>query len=298
MAHPLQTDWYDERVEKDYASQIEALVHAGELDAAAEKLLADIALLDTPIADMCRSLTADKVKIEGWDDIEEAIVNFEGDPITAVHVVISNEADLVFEDKSLMQEPLLEVVFYTDEYQEFSALSRAELLDESLREMPDWYGASEDIEAYLEITGFGPLNTALIQHKRQYFFRDSVHILDEKSGLAGDSLPIAYVEFCLAAMFRAVRYHQAVKAQVEAHGLPGNVPVIAGMFNMKPAIGSVYVPSTVKVVEVAKVAKLAVVIKRNMEDTPLEVAGSSLRQFISEEPEEKPGFWKRLFGRR
>jgi hypothetical protein len=295
MAHPLQTAWYDEGVEKDYASQIEAMVHSGDLDKAAEMLLADLALLNTPIADLCRGLTADKVKIEGWDDIEEAIVNFEGDPITALHVVISNEADLVFEDKSLLQEPLLEVVFYTDEYQEFSALSRAELLDESLREMPDWYGASEDIEAYLEITGFGPLNTALIQHKRQYFFRDSVHILDEKSGLADDSLPIAYVEFCLAAMFRAVRYHQAVKAQVDAHGLPSNVPVIAGMFNMKPAIGSVYVPTTTKVVEAAKVAKLAVVIKRNMEEAPMEVAGSSLRQFISEEPEEKPGFFKRLF---
>jgi hypothetical protein len=298
MAHPLQTDWYDENVEKIYAQKIEAMVHVGDLDAAAEKLLADIAQLDTPIADMCRALTAEKVRIEGWDEIEEAIVNFEGDPITAVHIVISNESDLVFEDKSLTQEPLLEVVFYTDEYQEFSALSRQELLDESLREMPDWYGASEDIEAYLEITGFGSLNTALIQHKRQYFFRDSVHILDEKSGLAGESLPVAYVEFCLAAMFRAVRYHQAVKAQVDAHGLPDNVPVIAGMFNMKPAIGSVYVPTTQKVVEVAKVAKLAVVIKRNMEDAPLEVAGSSLRQFITMEPEERPGFFKRLFARR
>ncbi len=298
MGHPLQTAWYDEAVEKDYAAQIEAMVHAGNLDGAAEMLLTDIALLGTPIADLCLGLTSDKVQIGGWEDIEEAIVNFEGDPITAVHIVLSNESDLVFEDKSLLQEPLLEVVFYTDEYQEFSALSRAELLDESLREMPDWYGASEDIEAYLEITGFGPLNTALIQHKRQYFFRDSVHILDEKSGLAGDSLPIAYVEFCLAAMFRAVRYHQAIKVQVDAHGLPDNVPVIAGMFNMKPAIGSVYVPTTTKVVEVAKVAKLAVVIKRNMEEAPLDIAGSSLRQFISEEPEEKPGFFKRLFARR
>jgi hypothetical protein len=34
MAHPLQTGWYDESVEVDYASQIEALVHAGDLDAA------------------------------------------------------------------------------------------------------------------------------------------------------------------------------------------------------------------------------------------------------------------------
>jgi hypothetical protein len=33
MAHPLQTGWYDESVEVDYASQIETLVHAGDLDA-------------------------------------------------------------------------------------------------------------------------------------------------------------------------------------------------------------------------------------------------------------------------
>jgi hypothetical protein len=33
MAHPLQTGWYDESVEVDHASQIEALAHAGDLDA-------------------------------------------------------------------------------------------------------------------------------------------------------------------------------------------------------------------------------------------------------------------------
>ena len=85
---------------------------------------------------------------------------------------------------------------------------------------------------------------------------------------------------------------------IDGYGLHGNVPVIVGMHNMQVEIGSVYVPKTAKVVEMAKVPKLAITIKRNTEDVPVELSGSALRQNLSTEPEEKAGFFRRLFGRR
>ncbi len=298
MTHSLQTIWFDADVEAEYLRQIQALVHAGDLDVAADKLLDDLADIATPVADLCRDMTEDAVEVCGWEEIGDSIAQYEGDPITAVHIVMSNEADLVFTDKGLTHDPLVEVVFYSDEHLPFSTLSREELLVESLKDDAEWYGQSEDVEVYLEINGLGQLNTALLRHKRQYFFRDQMHTLDAAQGLAADIVPLPYIEFRLAAMLRAVRYHQAVKGLLDGYGLHGNIPVIVGMYNMQVEIGSVYVPKTAKVVELAKVPKLAITIKRSTEEAPVEFSGSGLRQKLSHEPDEQPGFFKRLFGRR
>lgn len=298
MTHPLQTTWFDADVEAEYLRRIEALVHAGDLDVAAEKLLEDLADIESPVGELCRNLTDDTVELCGWEEIGDSIAQYEGEPITAVHIVMSNEADLVFEDKSLTHDPLVEVVFYSDEHLAFSKLSREELLVESLKDDAEWYGQSEDVEAYLEINGLGQLNTALLRHKRQYFFRDQMHTLDAAQGLAADIVPLPYIEFRLAAMLRAVRYHQAIKDLIDGYGLYGNIPVIVGMYNMQIEIGSVYIPKTAKVIELAKVAKLAITIKRNTEEAPVEISGSALRQNLSSEPEEQRGFFRRLFGRR
>jgi hypothetical protein len=298
MEHHLQKSWANADAEEAYQHRIEALIHGGDLDQAAEILLADLATMDTPLGEMCRNLTEDSVDISGWEEIGDSIVQYEGEPITAVHLLMSNEEDLVFENKDQRFEPIVEVAFYSDENLAFSTLSRDELLTESLGEDPKWFGQSEDIEVYLEINGLGPLNTALLRHKRQYYFRDQMHVLDEANGLANDTAPLLYIEFRLAAMLRAVRYHQAVKTLVEGYGIYGNLPVIVGMHNMKPEISSVYIGKSAKVVQITKAPKLAVTIKRNLEEIPAEVSGSSLRQQYVQVAEEKPSFWRRLFGRK
>jgi hypothetical protein len=298
MEHHLQKAWADADVEAAYLQRIESMVHGGDLDAAAEILLADLATLGTPLSEMCCEISEEAVDIAGWEEIGDAIVQYEGEPITAVHVVMSNDADLVFEDKSLTHQPLIEVVFYSDEILAFSAMERDDLLAESLRtDEPEWYGKGEDIEVYLEINGLGQLNTALLHHKRQYYFRDQMHVLDEANGLAADTAPLPYIEYRLAAMFRAVRYHQAVKSLIDGYGLYGNLPVIVGMHNMRLEIGSVYVAKASNVVQFAKTAKLSVTIKRNMEEAPPEFVGINLRQKLVHEVEEKPSFLRRLFGR-
>ena len=297
MEHHLQKAWADDAAENAYFQRIEAMVHAGDLDAAAAIIEEDIATLDTPLGQLCRELSEEAVDLAGWEEIGDSIAQYEGEPITAVHIMISNEPDLVFEDKSTIHHPLIEVMFYSDEHLPFSEMSRDEILAASLEEDESWWGQGEDMEAYLEINGLSQLNTALLRHKRQYYFRDQMHILDEKSGLAADTAPLLYVEFRLASMLRAIRYHQAVKALVEGFGLRKNVPVLVGMYNMKPELSSVYMARSAKVVEIARTAKLAVTIKRNMEEIPEDVSGSSLRQrVIADVVDEKPSFLRRLFG--
>lgn len=298
MEHHLQKAWADADAEAAYFQRIEAMVHARDLDAAAAIIEEDLASLDTPLGELCRELSEDAVDIAGWEEIGDSIAQYEGEPITAVHIMMSNEPDLVFEDKNISHHPLIEVVFYSDEHLAFSELSRDQIHLEVMKDDQEWWGLGEDMEAYLEINGLSQLNTALLRHKRQYYFRDQMHVLDEANGLASDTAPLLYVEFRLASMLRALRYHQAVKALVEGFGMRRDVPVLVGMYNMKPEISSVYMAKSGNVVELVKTPKLAVTIKRNMEEIPEELTGSTLRQRVSTgEVQERPGFWKRLFGR-
>ncbi len=299
MTHPLQQAWTNPAAEQDYSRSITAMIHSGQLEGAAAKLLGDLALIESPLSALCQALTTDSLAISGWDEISTAIAQFEGDAVTALHLVMSNPTDLVFEAKTEIYDPVLEVAFYTDANLEFSALSPEQLLTKSLAPSPDWYGQSEDIEVYAEITGLGDLNTALLRHKTQYFLRSQGDVAE------GEVAPLAYVEFTLAALFRAVCFHQAVKAELDRHGLPGSIPVIAGMDNMRTTIGSVYYPEVTKSISVAEVATLSMAIKPRLDETAHgEPSGSSLRKrIVFDAPEEqplsvaKPGFFKRLFTR-
>jgi hypothetical protein len=298
MTHPLQQAWANAAAEQDYVRSITAMIHNGQLDGAAAKLLADLAMVDSPLAKLCLRQTPDTLAISGWDEINTSIAQFEGDPITALHLVMSNPTDLVFEAKADTYDPILEVAFYTDANMIFSALSPEQLLAESLAIAPDWYGQSEDIEVYAEISGLADLNTALLRHKTQYFLRS-------QEGEPESEAPLAYVEFTLATLLRAVRFHQAVKHELDTHGLSGNIPVIAGMDNMRAAIGSVYYPEVLKSVSIAEVATLSMAVKPRFDEMKQgEPSGSSIRRrivFDSPEepiaPPEKLGFFKRLFAR-
>lgn len=299
MTHPLQQAWANAATEQDYARTITAMIHSGQLDGAAAKLRGDLAGIDSPLSALCQALTPDSLAISGWDDVSTAIAQFEGDPVTAVHLVMSNPTDLVFEAKNEAYDPILEVAFYTDANLPFSTLSPEQLLAESLAPSPDWYGQSEDIEVYAEIVGLADLNTALLRHKMQYFLRS------QDEGAEAEVAPLDYVEFTLATLFRAVCFHQAVKRELDTHGLAGNVPVITGMDNMRASIGSVYYPERLQEVAVKELASLSVAIKPRIDDMVKgEPSGSSLRRrIVFDAPEEpvvpvaKPGFFKRLFAR-
>jgi hypothetical protein len=300
MTHILQETWFDEAVEQAYVAGIKSQIEMGQLDAAQAQLLADIADIGSALAPMCAELP-DKIVVDGWDELSEIMAEYEGEePITALHCLLSNPPDLAFEDRDTIFQPELDVALYSDVLYPFSEASRDSLFAEI--QLPDrqWYGQGEDIEAYLELNGMGQFNTTLLRHKRQYHFRDQMHALDAMNGENADLVPLLYIEFVMCALLRAVMFHQAIKAKVDSAGLPGNVPVIVGMDNMKFNIATVYVPKIRVQKAVAKpVADLVIPIKRAVLTHPEEVVVVSLRQRIVEQAaatEEKPGFFKRLFG--
>jgi hypothetical protein len=296
MTHILQETWFDAAVEQAYVAAIRGLIEAGRLDAAQKRLLADIADLGSSLAPMCAALP-DKIAIDGWEALTELLDEYEGEPITAAHFLLYNPPDLAFEDRDTVFEPQLDVALYSDEHFAFSKADRDSLFAEV--QLPDrpWYGMGEDFEAYLEINGMGAFNTALLRHKRQYHFRDQQHALDAMTGENPDLVPLLYIEFVMCALLRAVLFHQAVKAQLDTIGLPGNIPAIVSMDNMKFDISTVYAPKVhVEKAAIKPVADLVIPIKRSVLPPIEEVRVVSLRQSISQEPEEKPGFFKRLFG--
>jgi hypothetical protein len=300
MTHQLQKTWFDADVEQAYIAEIKSLIEAGQLDAAQTRLLADIADIGSSLSPICAELPS-KIIIDGWDELSEVMAEYEGEePITAVHCLLYNGTDLAFEDRDTIFQPELDVALYSDANYAFSAANRDALFAEI--QLPDrpWYGQGEDIEAYLELNGMGQFNTTLLRHKRQYHFRDQQHALDAMTGENPDLVPLLYIEFVMCALFRAVLYHHAIKQKVDSTGLPGNVPVIVSMDNMKFDISTVYVPKVrVQKAAAKPVADLIIPIKRAVLTVPDEEPVVSLRQKViaqSAANEEKPGFFRRLFG--
>jgi hypothetical protein len=302
MTHRLQETWFDAAVEQGYIAKITAMIEAGKLEAAQARLLADIADIGSTLSPICAELP-DKIILDGWNDLSEVISEYEGDePITAVHCLLYNPPDLAFEDRDTIFQPELDVALYSDAQYAFSQSNRDALFAEI--QLPDrpWYGQGEDIEAYLELNGMGQFNTLLLRHKRQYHFRDQQHTLDALNGENPDLVPLLYIEFVMCALLRAVLFHQVIKAKVDSDGLPGNVPVIVSMDNMKFDIANVYMPKKrIEKAAVKPVADLVIPIKRAVLTHPEEVPVVSVRQRVIEQAAanaeaEKPGFFRRLFG--
>lgn len=277
MTHTLQNDWFDESVERAYVAEIRTLIEAGNADEAAEKLLTDIQSLDTELSSQCLYL---KTEVDGWQEMSEAISDYEGDPISAVHVMLSNDDDLSFEDRDAVFEPLLEAVLYTDELYPFSTVDVDAIRAESLLPDRPWYGQGEDMEIFLEFIGMDEFNTALLRHKRQYFFRDEMHELDKLQGMTEGIVPLPYIEFMLCSMYRTVLYHQAIKSLVDSEGLPNNIAVLVGTYNMKFDAASVYMPTNDVKIAVKEMADLNIPIKREVIVEPEAAEGRTFRQRV------------------
>jgi hypothetical protein len=215
---------------------------------------------------------------------------------------IANELDLAFE-KGKLHEPYVTIGLHTDEAYAFSSATAADLIAECRSaEEAAWAGREEDIELYLEAEGFGPLNTALLFHKQRHFFRDD----------NPPAAPMRYVDYVIGCWWRALRFQQAVASEYARLGLPGAVPVIAGMVEMRPELASVHLPAAAEAVPAARRAETvemagisaADFIQRKPFEEVQELTGTGLRRrFAESEPEpaetpEKPGLLRRLFGRK
>ena len=219
-AHPLQLAFLTAEGERDYVEKIRALLTTNRVAEADAILAADLAGFEGSLAAICRSTSADTVRIDGWEDLMPILDEFEGPPITGITIGLTNEPDLVFEGTE-PREPAIMLGLYSDEVFSFTDASTDQLLDECASDMPGWAGHEEDVEFYVDCLGLGDLNTALIQCKHRYFLRDG------RDGIEGRA-PGGYVEYILSTWLRATRFLQAVERAASEHGVPEGAKLLAG----------------------------------------------------------------------
>lgn len=305
--HDLQLAFASEDGEAAWAQDLHALFGAGALDEAEALLAEALVALDTELAWECLELPREAVVLTGWDELGEAIALHEGEPVTGVTIAIANHPDDAF-DKGRLHHPRIALGIYTDDAYPFSGAAHWQLLDQSHAHQPAWAGREEDIEVHMDIEGLDALNTRLIHHNQRHFFRDG----------APGAAPLRYVEYVLLCWWRALRWHQAVATECAIRGLPGAVPVVAGMEDMRPEAVAIHDSGQRHAaaplgscgdLRTAPAHRMAPAISRGFvarqavaEDAPV-LSGTDIRRRAVDEGTvmDRPpraGVWARVFGRR
>jgi hypothetical protein len=315
--HPLQLAFLTEEGERAYVERLRELLTQGRADEADAILAADLAGFDGSLARIAQVTTANNVTIEGWDDLLPILDEFEGPPITAIAVGLTNELDLVFEGGQ-PTEPALLLGLYSDDVFAFSEASREQLLAECASDAPAWGGHEEDVEFYAELSGLAELNSALIHCKHRHFLRDG------RDGVTGRA-PGGYVEYVLGSWLRATRFLQALNRAVADHGLPAGARIIGGSVGLQTDFATVLEPAKAKTCDKVAAAAPAPVatltikpwVPREDPLADLPASGATLRQRLApaavvavaaelpvpapapaDVPAPRRGFLARLFGRR
>ena len=228
--HELQTLFATQEGEIAWEAEMRRSFHEGDLEGVRKYLTMALEALDTPLAQQCLSTNVRAIEFHGWDELAEAIEIHEGEPITGVTIAIANDPDTAF-GKGEEHRPYMLLGIYGDDPYAFSQASTEKLIAEaSSEDGPSWAGYDEDIEVFLDCEGMDALNTALVFHKERHFFRDD----------APDQAPKRYVEYVLACWWRALLFHEAVQHTSRSRPLPGGIPVLAGMVDMRPEVMMVH----------------------------------------------------------
>jgi hypothetical protein len=218
--NPLQLAFLETAGEHAWIEEIRGLLSAGRASEADARLAAALTDFDGALARLCKSISPADVALEGWDDLLPILSEWEGPPITAITLGLTNPPDVVFA-AGQTHEPDLLLGLYSDEAFAFSRASKADLLAECGKELPAWTGAEEDVEFYCTVSGMAALNSALINCKHRRFLRDG------RDGVEGRA-PGGYVEFVLGSWLLATRFLQATERAISQHGLPPGCRLVAG----------------------------------------------------------------------
>ena len=210
--HPLQLAFLKTAGEHAWIEATSGLLSAGRTAEADARLAAEIAGFDGAIARLCKATAAADVALEGWDDLLPILAEWEGPPVTAITLGLTNPPDLAFEHGGSHQPDLL-LGLYSDEAYPFSRATKADLLAECGKGCPAWAGAEEDVEFYCTVTGLDALNTALIHCKHRRFLRDG------RDGVEGRA-PGGYVEYVLGSWLLATRFLQATERAIPTTACP------------------------------------------------------------------------------
>nr|WP_294167712.1 hypothetical protein [uncultured Sphingomonas sp.] len=307
--HPLQLRLLEAEDEQAWAEELRTLLAAGRTDAAAARLAAELDGFEGKLARLCRATGPEQVTLRGWDDLLAYLAEWEGPPVTAITLGLTNPPDLVFEP-GREHEPEVLLSVYSDDAYPFSTVPAETLLAECAAEAPAWIGHEEDVELYCELAGLAGLNTALIHCKHRHFLRDG------RDGVTGRA-PGGYVEYRLGCWRRTAHFLQAVQGAVAEHGLPRNCRLIVGAVGVDADFVTILEPPRRRISAADRSATAsapafaALTIKpwtpREEPADPGPASGTNLRQRLAPgtpaEPapssaEPRRNWFARLFGRR
>ena len=209
MTTDLETQFSTDEGEQNYFQPIADLIRAERHELAKERLIADLAPLRVPLAELCLETQNDVIDLKDWDTLQQMIFRTsKGVLCTAVGLDLScNQAGHITPEGWV--EPNVEVVFYTDDYFPFSIKSREEILAENAScntsSPVPWHGCMADIEMLrMPVIGLAQLNSAVERNNELYTRRCA---------------PTDYVAWRLAKWLRALRYHQTVRRYLDQEGL-------------------------------------------------------------------------------
>lgn len=288
--HLLQVAFLDPAKEAAYVARLRDALVAGRFDAVAAEVEKQLAGLEGRTARYAKACVLDDIVIDGWSDLSEILEEYEGPAITCITAGLFNAPDLVF-GKGQEYEPDLLFNLYSDDEYDFTAHDNDALLAECGEESPGWIGGEEDVEFYVSVEGFAPLNTCLIQCRHRIYDRADPKALTDRA-------PGGYVEYVLACWLRTTRFLQAIAREIAAHGMPEGARLIVGAFGLDADLAAILgerkaQPQAEKApVAEAKMATLTITNweRGNAEEEEEEVStGSSLRQRLAgEAPAQAP----------
>ncbi len=214
----MQRAFADENEQRGFRHRLEAMLRAGEADAALALVrqgLAAIADQDLPLVDIALRADADELVLTGWDQVAATITHAEagGTAVTALGIDLSWPGHVGREpDASGAMAPYLETNYFNDVGDiAFSTASREAILAGYTDYGSHWQGCFAEIDNAVEVEGLSALYGAVVAASGA---RDG-------DDAAGD----AYV---LAACTAAILLHIAVKRHIAAHGLPKPMAVLVG----------------------------------------------------------------------
>ncbi|HEX8839931.1 MAG TPA: hypothetical protein VF750_05630 [Sphingomicrobium sp.] len=301
--HPLQLTFLEAAGEAAWVEETRALLSAGRTREADARLTAELAGFDGALARLCKQTGPTDVALDGWEDLLPILAEWEGPPITAITLGLTNAPDLVFE-AGRTHDPELLLSLYSDESFAFSRASKADLVAECAKELPAWAAAEEDVEFHCTLPGLAELNTALVHCKHRRFLRDG------RDGVDGRA-PGGYVEYVLGSWLLATRFLQAAERAIAEHGMPSGCRLIAGTVDINADFVTVLgaeQPGAAAVTTLAAEPSFAPLtikpwVPREDPTTDALTSGPTLRQRLSpaEAPPAEPprrSFLARLFARR
>jgi hypothetical protein len=214
--------------EREFDMRLAGLVRDGRHDDAERLLAAALAPSPSLIAGICRGVRLSDVRFANWQNITLSGAR-PGTRITAIGLDYSYAVEQATRGDA--QPASIEVAWYSDGAFPFSTASRAELLAESASPTPRWMGAFDDIGEGPTITGLERLHFAITRHPDRY-----------RSGpLSDEPATPGFVDYKLATWWLALRWHQAVRRQLQLGTTPA-VPILVGTNEFEPFFNAVYWP--------------------------------------------------------